>query len=309
MLDKCKVNIESLELSISYHCNISCKGCSHCSPLFKEEYFDIYKEIESLKILSKYLNIKIIKLIGGEPLLNKDIDKIIQILKNESIGDKIYVATNGLLLNKMSEYFWKNIDGLEVSVYKPGFESVIENLIKNKFYRKNQQAYIYCYDKFRYPFVKSEIINKELVKHIYKNCLFARDWQCFNYNKGYFFKCPQSWVIAEKFQLLNFDDVGVKIEDTDKCAQLLYNYINSENPIKSCNYCLGCVGKLFSIQQVNRNNFINCIPDKIDNFIDMEFLNKLDIDRDVLIETLSNTIEIYGNTKNNLAKQRFYNLN
>ena len=146
MLDKCKVNIESLELSISYHCNISCKGCSHCSPLFEKEYFDVYNEIKNLKILSEYLNIKIVKLIGGEPLLNKDIDKIIQILKEESIGDKIYVATNGLLLNKMSEYFWKNIDGLEVSIYKPGLEKKIESLIKNKFSRNDQFAFIYCYD-------------------------------------------------------------------------------------------------------------------------------------------------------------------
>lgn len=294
MLNKSKVNIESLELSISYHCNISCKGCSHCSPLFEEEFFDINKELRNLKILSKSLNIKIVKLIGGEPLLNKDIDKIIKILKKEVIGTKIYVATNGLLLPKMSEYFWENVDGLEVSIYKPGFEESVKNIIKNKFCREDQQAFIYCYDKFRYPFVKSEISDKTLVNHIYKNCLFANDWQCFNYHKGYFFKCPQSWVLSQKFNLFSFDEVGIKIVDDEKFSQSLYDYINSEKSIKSCDYCLGCVGKLFPIQQYSKQNYIDSVPDTVDDCVDLKFLNEIDNDRDVLIGTISNIIEISG---------------
>lgn len=293
-MEQSKVKIESLELSISYHCNLNCKGCSHCSPIFEEEYFDIDKEIKVLKILKKYLDIKIVKLIGGEPLLNRDIDKIIRILKKELIGQKIYVATNGLLLSQMSDFFWNNIDGLEVSIYRPGFENFVKKIIVDNFIRDDQEAYIYCYNKFRHPFVKRKICDKKLVRHIYKNCLFARDWQCFNYNKGYFFKCPQSWVLSQKFKLFNFDDVGIKVEDKKNFSKTLYDYIQSEEPIKACNYCLGCVGKLFQIKQLDRKNYINTVPEKFDNLIDAQFLEELDINRDVLIGTIHRTIKIRG---------------
>ena len=99
MKEKSKLlSIESLELQTSYHCNLSCKGCSHCSPLENESFFDVDKEIENLKLLTNVLHIKIVKLIGGEPLLNKNIVYIIKKLKENKIADEVWVATNGILL-------------------------------------------------------------------------------------------------------------------------------------------------------------------------------------------------------------------
>lgn len=289
---KSKVNIESLEISVSYHCNLSCKGCSHCSPLFKIKYFDINKEIDKLKILSKSLNINIIKLIGGEPLLNPQIDLIIKKLKEEYIGKKIYVATNGLLLSKMSNYFWENIDGLEISIYNPKFEESIHKLIVNKFYGKDKTCYIYFYDKFRTPFVKTKVSDNKLVKHIYKNCLFSHDWQCFNYHDGYFFKCPQSWSHSDNFVEVNYDKIGVKVEESNELRKKLNNYINNKEPLFSCYYCLGCVGKLFSIKQMKKDRYKNFIPATYKKQIDYQFLSSLDHNRDVLIGTVYKIIKI-----------------
>lgn len=288
----CKAKINSLELTISYHCNLTCKGCSHCSPLFKEQFFEIDKELKYLKIISQCVDIDIVKLIGGEPLLNKNIDHIINVLKQQKIAKKIFVATNGLFLPKMSDFFWENIDGLEISIYNQSMENYIVEMVKNKFNFKNKVAYIYCYDKFRYPFVKNKITDKNLVSHIYRNCLFSNDWQCFNYHDGYFFKCPQSWVLSYLFKNFSYDSVGVKVEDNKIFKKKLINYILSEEPLISCSYCLGCVGKLFDVQQDDKIRYEKHIAEEYSDYIDYDFLNKIDNNRDILIDTIYKIVEI-----------------
>ena len=38
------ITVKSLEIHVSYHCNLSCKGCSHMTPLEKEKYIDEFDD-------------------------------------------------------------------------------------------------------------------------------------------------------------------------------------------------------------------------------------------------------------------------
>lgn len=46
------ITVESLEIHVSNHCNLSCRGCSHISPLEKKEFLNeenMYLVLKKLK--------------------------------------------------------------------------------------------------------------------------------------------------------------------------------------------------------------------------------------------------------------------
>ena len=105
-----RIEVESLEIHVSNHCNRSCKGCSHLSPLESVFFIDLDEISKTLKILSKYLHCDVIRLLGGEPTLNDSLLEIVEKVKKIGISNKISIPTNGTILNKISEDIINNID-------------------------------------------------------------------------------------------------------------------------------------------------------------------------------------------------------
>lgn len=99
------IAVKSLEIHVSYHCNLSCKGCSHMTPLEKEKFIDENDIYDKLKILSKCLHCEVIRLIGGEPTLNKNLADIAKNIKKINIADKIAMLLMVfLLIGLMTKY-------------------------------------------------------------------------------------------------------------------------------------------------------------------------------------------------------------
>lgn len=99
-----------LEFNVTDFCNLNCKGCSHYSPLAPAEFEDL-KELErSMKHISGIRNVEEIKdiyLIGGETLLYPHLKEAIKMARHFFPLAKLSVFTNGLLIPKMDEEFWK----------------------------------------------------------------------------------------------------------------------------------------------------------------------------------------------------------
>ncbi|GAU75653.1 radical SAM [Fusibacter sp. 3D3] len=80
--------------------------------------FDTYKKIiDNLKYFNK--KIKMLRFAGiGEPLLHKDIDKMISYAKKKKIADNIELVTNGLLLdyNLSKKLISSGLDKLRISI-------------------------------------------------------------------------------------------------------------------------------------------------------------------------------------------------
>lgn len=103
-----------IDIQLADHCNLNCKGCNHYAPIADPKFCDTDKVIENLsKLRQKGILrfVDIINLLGGEPLLNPDINNIIEkagkILKNGKT--RLRIMTNGVLLPKMSESFWNMV--------------------------------------------------------------------------------------------------------------------------------------------------------------------------------------------------------
>ena len=100
--------LDYLETHVVDHCNLNCKGCSHFCNLAEEKFIDVESIRKDFVQLSKvYKNIKVIRLMGGEPLLHPEINEIMKSVRASFPYSQIKLATNGLLLPKMKEHFWK----------------------------------------------------------------------------------------------------------------------------------------------------------------------------------------------------------
>lgn len=96
------------EFHIVEHCNLKCAGCTHFSPLAKEEFLDpaeFEKDIKRLSNLTRG-NTRFINLLGGEPLLHPQICKLLEMTRNAFPNTLIRVVTNGLKLSDMPQEFW-----------------------------------------------------------------------------------------------------------------------------------------------------------------------------------------------------------
>lgn len=97
--------IMELQYMVAFQCNLNCKGCSHFSPLVKEPLFAtpemVRHDLTRLKKLVK--NIWRICMLGGEPLLNKQLGEILYVVREIYPNVKLSILTNGLLLKNMPD--------------------------------------------------------------------------------------------------------------------------------------------------------------------------------------------------------------
>ncbi len=105
MLDKRGRTIDYLRVSLTDRCNLRCVYCMPEKGISKMCHNDIlrFEEVEKIISACAELGVKKVRFTGGEPLLLKGLDKLIQHTATiESITD-ISLTTNGMLLYDMAE--------------------------------------------------------------------------------------------------------------------------------------------------------------------------------------------------------------
>lgn len=117
--------LPNISISLTNGCNLRCKGCSSfCGFFSTKDGVDVEvlaKDIERLAEI--FTNIATITFYGGEPLLNKDIDKIVVHTRSVFPASNIVILTNGILIptlkTKTMEKLNRNDTLFIVSNYKP----------------------------------------------------------------------------------------------------------------------------------------------------------------------------------------------
>lgn len=110
----------TLDIHAAEHCNLNCVGCNHYSPIANPEFCDLEQLERSLAKLSVIQNsFGVIRLMGGEPLLNPNIISMMYIVRNYLKNIRIELVTNGILLlseKRLSNEFWAACRQNDVSV-------------------------------------------------------------------------------------------------------------------------------------------------------------------------------------------------
>ena len=156
----------SLHMFVSYFCNFRCSYCLHSlsdEQLEKKHFvkqwmdFEVYKKaIDDAKKFSGKL--KALIFAGhGEPLLHKDIARMVAYAKQQDIAERVEIVTNGsLLTHELSDALIAagldrlrvSVQGIDADAYKAtmgkpfDFDTFVEQL--DYFYQHKTQTEVYC---------------------------------------------------------------------------------------------------------------------------------------------------------------------
>jgi GTP 3',8-cyclase len=268
------------EINAVMHCNLSCRSCSHRSPTLRKRYVEPELVNRDLKIVGKYVSPKMVRVVGGEPLLHPQIDILLEAIRDAEICDWLRVVTNGVLLNKASPAFWQLVDEVYISHY-PGFH--LDDDSYKSISRKAAEAKVVLQvnvmDTFREATALLGTSNSILKSRIFHSCRIAHSWQCHTVHEGFYFLCPQSlfhWLTATDKSPIPLD--AVKLEDGDSLYDNLKQLISRRNPLDACTTCLGNAGKRFPHAQVSRRDWENYSRFSTEDLLDENILRRLEND-------------------------------
>ncbi len=112
-----------VEVNLADHCNLNCQCCDHFSPIAKPTFLDFDQYVRDLKRLSDLTDNKIglIKLQGGEPLLNDRLIDFMRVTREIFPNAFLCLFTDGVLLKKWGnkteeENLWKAVKDYEYEI-------------------------------------------------------------------------------------------------------------------------------------------------------------------------------------------------
>ena len=225
--------LEYLEFHVNDHCNLNCSGCSHFCPLVKTEEFTdpnvFMRDIHRLKELIEYIGI--IRIMGGEPLLNKDLDLFVRECRFTYPLSDIRVVTNGILLTSLSQKVWQSFRDnnikVDISVYPPLYKSITSNLetIRENNVGVGSIRNVYSFEK---------ILHKRN-RRFFNN---TNECICNNLHDGYIATCQLAFY-GEYYnryydKRIPFEDGKIDLYSIEDGKELMRRL---NEPFEACNYC------------------------------------------------------------------------
>jgi hypothetical protein len=240
--------LRNLEINVTEHCNLRCKGCDHASPVLEKRFIDAGLLTRWLEPL-RSARIGRLKFIGGEPTLHPRLLALIGVAREMGIADEIGVVTNGTMLHRMETAFWESIDFLQVTFY-PG---VRVRLTREKLAAKASahgfRLTLTERNLFRYTVLREAIEDPKMVQRIYDRCELPRALGCHTLRDGRLFKCSPAAFSKDRLGLAAHDDGGLELSAVTNLEEEVTAYLDDPRPLEACRYCLGTCGKDFAVVQ------------------------------------------------------------
>lgn len=205
-------------------------------------------------MLSRKVHFGVVRLIGGEPLLNKDLLHYVEYLRDAKITDKIAIFTNGLLLHKTPLKVFSHIDHLRISLYPISdvLRATIERSVRD--IRKTFPSLDIVVNDIKF-FSKFNLVtkneDKELVKQIHDRCYYRKDglnlyngkiYKCFAARKKFtFLKNTTAYVNGDFSELEHSKNDVLKIFPSLTEEEIL-DFLADDKPLEACKWCLGTNG-------------------------------------------------------------------
>ena len=121
--------ISDLRISVTDRCNFRCQYCMPAEglPWLDREGILSFEEITRLVRILGSIGIEDVRLTGGEPLVRKDVPRLVAMIKELGLIRDLALTTNGFLLGRYAEALAAaGLDRMNVS---------IDSLEKDRFYR------------------------------------------------------------------------------------------------------------------------------------------------------------------------------
>jgi organic radical activating enzyme len=127
----------AFQVKLTDHCNLDCVCCNTYAPLCEKFYLDLHSYEQDIKRVRKMFGDRCeVILSGGEPLLHPDLIEFFRMTRALLPKAKISVLTNGLLVPRQTDEFWRALAEhdvvLRVTKYpiKVDYEAIRERCAK-----------------------------------------------------------------------------------------------------------------------------------------------------------------------------------
>lgn len=200
-----KVSVPTMDFNITTRCTLKCQDCGSLMPLYaKNQHFD--ENLDSFKLrldaLLKHIShIYQFKIIGGEPLLNKDVAGMVDYACSKGQILLVEIVTNGTIIptNEMLETLKRNKHKIQVYVSnytlhnKTKYDEVLNLLAKNDIpHNTVRNASDFKWVQRGEIFARNR--DSKGIKETFWNC-----WQkhCVSYFEGRYLVCTRAYYIEK----------------------------------------------------------------------------------------------------------------
>jgi organic radical activating enzyme len=246
-LDPEQLYIRSIDLVITEKCSLKCKDCSNLMQFYEKPVdisaVELYQNLDDLCAVADEINE--IRIIGGDPFMNKDCHNIVKHAASYPQVNKVVVYTNGTICPSEEKIAQMANDKTFVFITTYGdlsrnAEKLSQLLAKYDIPFNNQPAYGWtdCGE------IKEFQRNEEELKKVFQFCC-AKHFTTLT--DGKLFRCPFAANLhrldAMPENKANYVSVigASKLESTERLAlkQKMTHYLREISSIPACNTCNG----------------------------------------------------------------------
>lgn len=249
-----------LEVVVAEQCNLSCRACSHLSPVAPKKFAEPAQVRTALQVLSTAFRMKVVKLMGGEPLLHPDLPAVVASVRDATPSAEIHLITNGHMMSRIDMSDLRDIDQITLSNYTSAPIRRSDSDALEQAERHGIRVVRQSIAQFNESYCEQPHSDRDTTARVYRTCKIAHDWNCFTLRGEFFFKCPQAYALTTVLGVAasgRHSENGINLADqalTDPVvlADILHGYLSSEEPLPACRHCLGSSGRVITHEQVPR---------------------------------------------------------
>ena len=233
-----RTELETMEIHVAEHCNLNCKNCSMFCGLVETCDFPCYQEFEEgIKQLKNFFpHIKKFRIIGGEPLLNPELDKYIRLIRNVYPYTDIRLISNGILVTKMSDQLIQTIIDNDVTFIVTQYISLKHSIDEiNRFLSKTGIRYIVTEAVLEFQKIYNALGDSDIDENFYR-CHWKGS--CATMYGTKIATCYVPFVIhylSDKFNLAIEETGKIDLMEEGLTAQEIIKRMHT--PFDMCRYC------------------------------------------------------------------------
>ena len=237
--DESKTFLRSIDVMITTKCSMKCKSCANLMQYYVDAKNTDERIIEAVELLSQNVDyIGEFRIIGGEPLMNKEWYKIINGIIEKDPNRKVLVYTNGTISPK--DEHLETFKGKNVNFYITDYGKLSKNVNKMEeglkkhsigYMRKPAENWVDCSN------VRQHNRSVSKLKQVFKECCAKKFYTLLN---GKLYTCP---FIANAANLKAIPDNKADYVDLfsekENLKKKIKRLINMENFFPACDFCDG----------------------------------------------------------------------
>ncbi len=227
-----KAIIAHQNVQVTNICTIKCAQCAHMIPYYKKENLHTMNFLEFkdyIDTLTKNVNrVYDMVLLGGEPLLNKDIAKMVKYSKKQRKIERTIIVTNASVIP--SDELIKELKGAKnASIYisnysknvpklQENFEKIVQLCKDNNIICNFVESY-YWWQQPEIVIKEPKDIDKNLAQSNYERCSFK---YCMMLSNGKMYPCARAVYINDEagkkfdYEMLDFKKKNFTCDDFNK---------------------------------------------------------------------------------------------